>query len=292
MSSPLWKLFAASAAVVFVTCGSASAQICGDADNSGSVTVTDGVQALRAAAALASTCTASLCDIDGSGSITVTDGVNVLRKAAGIAITESCPPQSVDEQVQTLLKSTLPVFGDLTKLGTGAQAAGTSSGICENVDGDAVFDQETSTIEFSNCQLEGFIYDGSLGVFGDETTLVLSFDLDTTDLATDEFFSLGGDLSFRATDTGSVITGNLDASFSAFGDVSVAFEEIGTDANGNFVSGSLLLDASTSDIEGVTGIRVGFATTTVVPVSVFFSDQTERDFTFDTVSGDLTPVSN
>ena len=72
----------------------------------------------------------------------------------------------------------------------------------------------------------------------------------------------------------------------------MAFEEIGTDANGNFVSGSLLLDASTSDIEGVTGIRVGFATTTVVPVSVFFSDQTERDFTFDTVSGDLTPVSN
>ena len=53
MSSPLWKLFAASAAVVFVTCGSASAQICGDADNSGSVTVTDGVNILRAAAGVA-----------------------------------------------------------------------------------------------------------------------------------------------------------------------------------------------------------------------------------------------
>jgi len=292
MSSPLWRIFAACAAALFVTVGTASAQVCGDADNSGTVTVTDGVQTLRAAAALTSACSASTCDVDGSGSITVTDGVNVLRKAAGVAITESCPGASVDDQVETLLKNTLPVFGNLTKLGSGAQAAGTSNGICENVDGEATFDQETSTIEFFNCQLEGFVYDGSLGIFGDETALVLSFDLDTTDLTTDEFFSLAGDLSFRGTDTGSVITGNLETSFSNLGDVSVAFEEIGTDAEGNFVSGSLLLDASTSDIEGVSAVRVGFATTTVVPVSVFFADQTERDFTFDTISGELTPVSN
>lgn len=295
MSSPLWKIIAASAAALLVTVGTASAQVCGDADNSGTVTVTDGVQVLRAAAALSSTCSASTCDVDGSGAVTVTDGVNVLRKAAGVAITENCVA-SVDQQVETLLKNTLPVFGDLTKLGAGAQsarAAGTSSGICENSDGDATFDQETSTIEFFNCQLEGFVYDGSLGVFGDQTTLTLSFDLDTTDLTTDEFFSLLGDLSFRGTQTGSLISGTLQTSFSNLGDVSVAFEEIGTDAEGNFVSGSLLLDATDSDIEGVSGIRVGFAAaTTVVPVSVFFADQSQRDFTFDIVSGELTPVSN
>ncbi len=291
MSSPLWKLFAAVAAVLLVTHGSASAQICGDADNSGSVTVTDGVQALRAAAALTSTCAASTCDVDGSGTITVTDGVNVLRKAAGVVIAENCS-STQNQQLETLLNNTLPVFGNLTKIGSGAQAAGSSSGICENVDGDAVFDQETSTIDFFNCQLDGFIYDGALGIFGDETTLVLSFDLDTTDLETEEFFSLVGDLSFRASGSGSVITGSIESSFSDLGDVGVTFEETVTDAEGNFVGGSLLLDASGSDIEGVVGIRVGFATTTVLPVSVFFDDQSQQDFNFDLTSGQLTPVSS
>ena len=69
----------------------ARAQICGDADASGAVTVTDGVQTLRAAAGLGSTCTASRCDVDASGAISVTDGVNVLRAAAGLAVTLTCP---------------------------------------------------------------------------------------------------------------------------------------------------------------------------------------------------------
>ena len=62
----------------------AAAQVCGDATGDGIVTVTDGVQTLRAAAQLATTCTTATCDVDGSGTITVTDGVNVLRKAAGL----------------------------------------------------------------------------------------------------------------------------------------------------------------------------------------------------------------
>jgi hypothetical protein len=67
------------------------AQTCGDADGSGAITVTDGVQTLRAAAGLTSTCTAPRCDVDTSGAITVTDGVNVLRAAAGLAVTLACP---------------------------------------------------------------------------------------------------------------------------------------------------------------------------------------------------------
>ena len=62
----------------------ALAQTCGDVDGDG-VTVTDGVQTLRAAADLSNSCTAAVCDVDGSGGITVTDGVLVLRAAAGLA---------------------------------------------------------------------------------------------------------------------------------------------------------------------------------------------------------------
>jgi hypothetical protein len=70
--------------------GHAHAETCGDADGNDSVTVTDGVQVLRAAAGLSNTCSVSRCDVDGSGAITVTDGVNVLRVAAGLPTTLSC----------------------------------------------------------------------------------------------------------------------------------------------------------------------------------------------------------
>jgi hypothetical protein len=68
-----------------------AADRCGDADSSGSVTVTDGVQTLRAAAGLGSSCTLARCDVDDSGSVSVTDGVNVLRAAAGLAVVLACP---------------------------------------------------------------------------------------------------------------------------------------------------------------------------------------------------------
>jgi putative iron-regulated protein len=77
------------AALVVGTATPATAQLCGDADGSGSITVTDGVNVLRAAAGLG-TCDLARCDVDGSGSVTVTDGVNVLRGAAGLGNPTGC----------------------------------------------------------------------------------------------------------------------------------------------------------------------------------------------------------
>ena len=71
-------------------CAPAVAQVCGDADGDRRVTVTDGVQSLRAAAGLASDCTAIVCDVDGNGSVTLTDGVNILRDAAGLSAALGC----------------------------------------------------------------------------------------------------------------------------------------------------------------------------------------------------------
>lgn len=84
----------------------AAAQPCGDADGNGSVTVTDGVQVLRAAAGLASNCTLERCDVNASGSITVTDGVVVLRAAAGLSVTLECPGAS---QVEVRSLGTSPL---------------------------------------------------------------------------------------------------------------------------------------------------------------------------------------
>ena len=65
---------------------------CGDADGSGAVTVSDGVNVLRGAAGLTSSCTQlAVCDVDGSGAVSVTDGVNVLRAAAGLSANLTCP---------------------------------------------------------------------------------------------------------------------------------------------------------------------------------------------------------
>ena len=74
--------------------GGGGGVLCGDADGNGEVTVTDGVQTLRAAAELPSTCTIARCDVNGNGSITVSDGVQVLRAAADLPVQGDCTPSN------------------------------------------------------------------------------------------------------------------------------------------------------------------------------------------------------
>jgi hypothetical protein len=64
--------------------------LCGDANESGSVTVTDGVEVLSAAAGLASYCSTAFCVVDVCGAVTVPDGVLVLRDAAGLGPGLAC----------------------------------------------------------------------------------------------------------------------------------------------------------------------------------------------------------
>ena len=85
------RTLAFTALIAITVAAPAAAQTCGDANGNGTITVTDGVQALRAAAELPSSCTASRCDVDGDETISVTDGVNVLRGAAGLSFPDNCP---------------------------------------------------------------------------------------------------------------------------------------------------------------------------------------------------------
>ena len=74
----------------------AGTQRCGDPNRDGTISVTDGVLVLRAAAALATDCTALVCDLDASGGVSVTDGVNTLRAAADLTATIACPVAAVN----------------------------------------------------------------------------------------------------------------------------------------------------------------------------------------------------
>jgi hypothetical protein len=288
MSSPLWKIFAACAAALVMTVDTASAQVCGDADNSGTVTVTDGVQALRAAAALSSSCSASTCDVDGSGAITVTDGVNVLRKAAGVAITENCPGTSVDEQVESLLKSTLPVFGNLTKLGTAARAAAVQTLECDNPGGSATFDDETGEFFFDDCDSEGSNLDGSL-VIGENT---LEFDINFTDLETGQSESLSGGISARVSGETFVFDGFFELA-SDLGQFSVQFDSLQSDPAGEtFVGGSLQFSIDDGQLAGVDNIRLTFDPSNVAFVEVNLDDGSTLPFDYDVLTGELTPISN
>lgn len=68
------------------------AQLCGDTDGGGQITVSDGVNVLRSAAGLTSTCSIATCDVDGNGQTSVSDGVNVLRAAAQLPVVLACVP--------------------------------------------------------------------------------------------------------------------------------------------------------------------------------------------------------
>lgn len=93
----------------------ARAEVCGDADGSGTVSITDGVRALRAAAGLADGgCTTPVCDVDGSGSVSVTDGVRVLRAAAGLDAALVCPGLAADPRSggdTTVFDASVNAFG-------------------------------------------------------------------------------------------------------------------------------------------------------------------------------------
>ncbi len=91
--------------------GHSTAFVCGDADGSGSVTVTDGVQVLVGAADLGGSCASSAdaCDVDGDGRNTVTDGVAVLRQATGLPAVSQCASPVVGDE--SVARTNVPLAG-------------------------------------------------------------------------------------------------------------------------------------------------------------------------------------
>jgi hypothetical protein len=286
MRSPLWKYSATAACLLAAMSVNAQADVCGDADNDGTVTVTDGVQALRAAASLSSSCTGNnRCDVDGNGSVTVTDGVNILRKAADLPFTGKCG--GVDAQVQSLLSSTVPVvsiFGPLTKIGASSAQAADSQNLCINPEGQFLFNPDTGEITFVNCDFGGIVFDGTFAVSNN----TVSFNLHLA--AAGETLDFSGNLTTSLVGENVVLSGRLGLSSVDFGTVNVGLEDIVGDPSGKLIGGALVLETSTSGIEGVTSIRIGFTPSQIAPVSVTFADNSIANFNYDINNDVLTPV--
>jgi hypothetical protein len=274
-------LQAVAAAAAVVAFAAVALAVCGDANGDGEVSVSDGVQALRAAAGLSTTCNDD-CDVDGSGAITVTDGVNILREAAGLASVRMCP--EAGDRVESLIGHTLDLFGPLGKVGALGPAPQGSASPCDNQDGG--FEQTSGGFLFDDCVFGDVSFTGFLSAPGDGS---LGFS-DLTVTRNGDVLTQQGTLSLDTSGENPELSGQLACSTPLLGEYVVTYGQVETDALGNTQSGGLTFDVTDSTIEGVREIRVTLTGGTSLPVIVVFTDDTEGTFSYDTETDELTPV--
>ena len=263
-----------------------AAQVCGDADGNGTVTVTDGVQTLRAAADLDSPCTLATCDVDGSGAVTVTDGVLVLRKAADLDVTDACPGGSTGSQPETVLRELQPLF----KYGV-AFATGTPVTSCLNgSDGDIEVTTDADGVDttFSTCQVDAAIeLDGDIVV----GTGTLTFTLLEADTAVEENFisDYDGALTLGTGGGGRTLTGPVDVTTDSAGIVTVTFAGA-TVVDGRLTGGTATVDLRDSDIsDSFTQLVLMFNGSGTAAVVATQNNGGTASFTYDIATGTATP---
>jgi len=255
----------------------AFAQTCGDANDDDAVSVTDGVQALRAAASLSSTCGEG-CDVDGSGSISVTDGVNILRKAAGLSFTAAC--QFTGEETNEVVAPSTGIFDAIGKIPGfgGAEAAGTTD--CEN---DGTVDVQSNGAQavaaFVNCEIGGIVLDGAVSrvIFGQGE--VLAFDAFTiTRIKTGRSLAFSGQLAVTSSQEGKRASGTLEVDSSARGSFTLRFTRVLL-IGGSPRDGDLLIDLADADGGTIDSILITFVVGSELDVRVQLRNGQVKPFT-------------
>ena len=285
--------------------GDARAQVCGDADGNGAVTVTDGVQVLRAAAGLSTSCGAGRCDVDGSGAITVTDGVNVLRRAAGLSIAAACPTGSTSESVRAILGEMTKIAGVSVTTSAALRSAVTSAGSADCTDG-GVIEIEGQKSTFIDCRFGTLLINGSV-----TTTIILSDPEQQRFIRSDryeqyevQFLDVG--FVFRQDGTSTLDLDNKagtlveDGTLTVFTSGSATGQDeytltkvnLTTDLKvGRVMSGQLISALASAGLAGIKAVTLGYVVGAVADVDVEFDDGHREAFTFDLTSGELTPAS-
>jgi hypothetical protein len=289
---------------------SASAQVCGDADGSGTVTVTDGVAVLRSAAGLSSSCTenANSCDVDSSGGTTVTDGVNVLRKAAGLSITENCPgggdaTADVAKVTDVIVPFLTLGLREVPSVNLGAADVQPAGGTEDCEDGGSRTTTQsgvTITVTFDACQvseagLGSFQLDGVIQAQLGFPTSTVDFDFKVTDLGNSRLFDFHGNVQGEprlgggfVVDGGPVAVLNGSAGPELF---RVTFNELTVDGDGHLLSGSVEAEDTSDSFDLATAeLEVEDGSTTAT-VHVVRDDDSEQDYQLNLETGDLTPVN-
>lgn len=271
------------------TAPSASAQTCGDANGDGAVTVTDGVQALRAAAGLSSICDEG-CDVDGSGSVTVTDGVNILRGAAGLSFAAAC--DFTGQEANEVVNPSLSVFDGISKIpafGSGASAAGRID--CEN-DGtlETTGNTAQSIATFTNCRIGGVLLDGTIGRIVLGNGIVVGFqDYKTTRIKSGKSLTFSGQLGVLTGTEGKRLSGELTVVSSERGTFTMRFERILIVKDGTVRDGALIYDLTEADGGTIEAIRITFDESDELVVTVRRRNQQVKQFILDRATRLLRP---
>jgi hypothetical protein len=264
-------------------------KLCGDADGTKTVTVTDGVQVLRAAAGLTSECTDAVCDIDVSGTITVTDGVIVLRKAAGLALTENCIPDEgrINNQVGHIIQRTQPFISEaLATIVLHKNEIIDNSFTCDNgEDGtyDVSFSDGQQDASFSTCLVDNAEIDGSADNSNDDPDL----DITILDARSEDEIEFIGILLGVNVEGGVKYSGNLEVTptFAAFEDTADFLMNVGNvsvSPNGNPLGGSITLTfTEDSNVPGVKSAQVFYDGSNLARVFVTFSDGSFKSYKFE-----------
>jgi hypothetical protein len=268
-------------------------KICGDVDDNDTVTVTDGVQVLRAAAGLSSDCTDAICDVDVNGTIGVTDGVIVLRKAAGLSITQNCIPNEgkIDQRLSYLLQFSEPlVSAVLPTIVLHRNETVDNSFTCDNGE-DGTYDisvldgQQDSS--FSDCFVDNAVINGDAENASDDPILSIELgDARNDDTISFEGTNGSGLLSVNV-EGGVKYSGRLDASpfferFDELSDFLLIVQNIQVDVNGFPKAGSLTYEFN--EDSGMTGIRraqVFYDGSNLARVLVTFSDGSFKNYRFE-----------
>jgi len=291
--------FTALVAIGPATAAPLQAQVCGDADGNGSVTVTDGVQVLRGAAGLPSTCASrpALCDVDGNGTISVTDGVSVLRLAAGLAVSGNCQP-SAASAVQDVTDSLLPFLTvGLGALARGGTSSAESAAATTNCDfGGTATNQKMNTLRVftldacveGNMALGHFQFGGTIQF--DTASGALTLDLTVDTLASGRTAHFVGTLQAAVASSAGFSLNDALALMIPEGTVTVHFHDLALDGNGDLASGSAQVTDDANAL-AFASFTMTVTSTTQADVHVIDDDASTTDLVLDLATGALTPAT-
>jgi len=223
--------------------GVADAQLCADSDGNGEVTVSDGVNLLRAAAGLSSNCVLQVCDVNLDGTISVTDGVIALRQAAGLPTNISCSRQQVSDAVATTQE--ILGIGVAVVPGTSAAHAARATTLCQ--DGGS-FDEQPDHVDFFACDEAGFTLSGTFFFSQDSTGAVMlsTSGFSITDDQTGESLIFSANISIQSAPStfasGTFANGALSFSSDSLGVFTLSLSNVAIAADGTIFGGGILLE--------------------------------------------------
>jgi hypothetical protein len=227
--------FLAALSLVLVSVTPGDAASCGDANRTGTVTVTDGVLVLRAAAQLPAICPRERCDMNVDGGVSVTDGVLALRVAAGIQTQVACSASQADVIFGQIVKNT--GAGRVASPAARARAAGTTQPCA----GGGSIEDSGTVLTFVECSDGDFITDGTLE-FSSDGSGTVSVAYSTTDfvISTGEVTETSGILSYVFSDTENTrVDGVLDHSSSVIGAYTEEYSDVRLDQDFSVLSGTV-----------------------------------------------------